>query len=105
MKGLFKHENLKNGKPFSGGDEINSELECDDAVRAWRERGCRDAVCSCPVTQDAASSSADHPLQLHSNSPADGMHTGPVPALQDSKAHAQDRSFVLQASLTTTEKF
>jgi hypothetical protein len=60
-------------------------------VRAWRERGCRDAVCSCPVTQDAASS-ADRPLQLHSNCPAQAMHRGSVPASQDSKAHGQDMS-------------
>ena len=61
-------------------------------VRAWRERGCRDAVCSCPVTQDAASSSADRPLQLHSNCPAQGMHRGSVPASQESKEHGQDMS-------------
>ena len=62
-------------------------------VRAWTERGCRDAaVCSCPVTQDATSSSADRPLQLHSNCPAQGVHRGSVPASQESKLHGLDLS-------------
>lgn len=74
-------------------------------VRAWTERGCKDAVCSCPVTQDAASSSADRPLQLHSNCPAQGMHRGSVSASNESKAHGQHMSVYLHVSPTAIENF
>jgi hypothetical protein len=75
-------------------------------VRAWRERGCRDALCSCPVTQDAASSSADRPLELHSNCPAQGMHRGFVSASQQQKKQGAWAGLVcLQVSPTATKKF
>jgi hypothetical protein len=74
------------------GTKLSQNWNMMMRVRAWLERECRDAVCSCPVTQDAARSSADRPLQLHSNCPAQGMHRGSVPASQKSKVHGQNLS-------------